>query len=145
MQNLINNLFGFITDNLVLSSLFGVTLLGLLMNEWLQQKFGVSGVEPNQAVQLINYEKAVLIDIRQTTDFSKGHIVGSINIPLPELTHKVEQLKGQYPKVPLIVVCNLGRSAIQASNSLEKAGLTSYYLAGGVQAWQQANLPLVNT
>ena len=47
------------------------------------------GLAPTAAVQLINREKAVVVDVCQPDEFAQGHIVGSRNIPLADLEAKL--------------------------------------------------------
>ena len=44
-----------------------------------------AGLEPSAAVQLINRQKAVVIDVCEAAEFASGHIVGAKNVPLAEL------------------------------------------------------------
>ena len=44
---------------------------------------------------------------------------------------------------PVVVVCKAGQSAAGAADKLRKAGFERVFvLAGGIDGWQQAGLPL---
>ena len=46
--------------------------------------------------------------------------------------------------LPVVVTCRTGQASASAAKRLKKAGFEQvYWLDGGVQAWQQADLPLV--
>jgi len=100
-----------------------------------------AAVSTAAAVQLINREKGVLIDVSEPEEFAKGHAVGSRNIPLGQLEgHK------QLPTnkaLPLVVVCPTGARAGRAAGMLRKLGYEkAQVLAGGLKAWREANLPV---
>ena len=44
-----------------------------------------SGLTTTEAVQLINREKAVVIDVGEPDEFAAGHVIGSRNIPMGQL------------------------------------------------------------
>jgi rhodanese-related sulfurtransferase len=93
-------------------------------------------------VQLINAD-AVVIDVRNSEAFARGHIVNAKNIPLDELDANAEKIQ-KFGQKPILTVCDAGMSSNRAVASLKKLGLESVYgLKGGITAWTQANLPLV--
>jgi rhodanese-related sulfurtransferase len=100
-----------------------------------------AAVAPAEAVQLINREKAVLIDVSEPEEFAKGHAVGSRNIPFGQIEgHK--QLPSN-KALPLVVVCPTGARAGRAAGMLRKQGYEkARVLAGGLKAWREANLPV---
>lgn len=118
---------------------------GLLLWPMLTRGGGGAGrVSPAQAVQLINREKAVLIDVSEPAEFAGGHAVGSKNVPLGNL-----EASGDLPKnktLPVVVVCPSGTRAVRAAATLKKLGFEKpHVLAGGLAAWREANLPIEKT
>jgi rhodanese-related sulfurtransferase len=103
---------------------------------------GAGALSAAAAVQLINREKAVVIDICETTEFSAGHVGGAKNIPLGQLEEKLPTLvknKG----VPLILVCQSGARSSRATAIAKKLGYEkAQSLSGGLAAWRAANLPV---
>ena len=100
------------------------------------------GVSPSSAVQLINREKAVVVDVSESDEFAAGHITGARNIPVNQLEQRLPDVvknKG----VPLILVCANGA---RAQRCLAKAKSLGYekavVLGGGLRAWKEANLPV---
>ena len=95
----------------------------------------------SDAVTLINRHKAQVIDVSTPEEFAAAHIVGSKNLPLQAL----DTAKGlpSNKKLPLVVVCARGARAAQAKPKLMGLGHEEVHvLAGGLSAWQQANLPV---
>ncbi len=91
---------------------------------------------------MINHEDAVLIDVRSAEDYAKGHIVNARNIPLDQLESRVKELEKAKRK-PLIVHCERGNRSRRAEAILKGKGFEKVYgLAGGIEAWRQAGLPL---
>jgi rhodanese-related sulfurtransferase len=103
---------------------------------------GLVNVEANDAVKLINSD-GVVIDIRSSDAFARGHIVNARNIPSEDLDARLEQLNAFKGK-PLIAVCDSGMTSTKAVNSIRAAGFESVYnLKGGMNGWVQAGLPVV--
>lgn len=114
----------------------------LIFSELRRKSQGLTNVEPEAAVKLINAD-AIVIDIRSAEAFARGHIVNAKNIPLDELDANQDKLAKMGSK-PILAVCDAGMSSNRAVASLRKAGLESVYgLKGGITGWTQANLPLV--
>ena len=114
----------------------------LVFSELRRKSRGLTHVEPQEAVRLINND-AVVLDIRSPEAFAKGHIVNARNIPLDELDANQEKINRLASK-PILAVCDAGMNSTRAVNSLRKSGLESVYgLKGGIAAWTEASLPLV--
>jgi len=94
------------------------------------------------AVQLINREKAVVIDVCEPEEFAAGHVNGAKNVPLGQLE---ERLPGvvKNKALPLVLVCAKGARAQRAVAVAKKLGYeNAQALAGGLAAWREANLPV---
>ena len=117
-----------------------VILLLLFINELMSQKKRAKEISPQIAVDLINREDAVVIDLRDKEIFKQGHIINSINAK----TEDFEQQKmDKYKNKPIIVVCARGLQAQPVANKIRALGYQPHVLSGGIAAWQNANLPLV--
>lgn len=101
-----------------------------------------TGLGANEAVQLINREKAVVIDVCEPAEFAAGHVVGAKNIPLAELQAKLPgAVKNK--KLPLILVCQSGARSARAVATAKSLGFEqSHSLGGGLGAWRAANMPV---
>jgi rhodanese-related sulfurtransferase len=97
-----------------------------------------------QAVQLINREKAVLIDVSEPAEYAAGHAVGARSVPLGGLETSADLPKNK--TLPVVVVCATGTRAVRAAGVLKKLGYeNARVLAGGLAAWREANLPVERT
>lgn len=91
---------------------------------------------------LINHQNALLLDVRETNEFTGGKLPGAIHIPLSQLKDRVGELAKMTSR-PVIVYCGLGRRARGAGAVLANAGFAGIYmLSGGHKAWKDAGLPL---
>ena len=131
----------FFIDNWVLF-LAAVTSGSLLLWPLLSGNAGGSTkVSPSEAVQLINREKAVLIDVSENAEYATGHVAGAKNVPLAALDASNDLPKNK--TVPLVLVCPTGTRAARAVPMLKKRGFENpRVLAGGLRAWREANLPI---
>jgi len=112
--------------------------LALLLPTLLQGK----GLNPAEAVMLMNREKAVVIDVCEPAEFAAGHITGARNIPLAQLE---QQLPGavKNKSTPVVLVCQSGMRSGRALAVARKLGYEKVQsLAGGLKAWQAASMPL---
>ncbi|MFC5429499.1 rhodanese-like domain-containing protein [Paraburkholderia sp.] len=104
---------------------------------------GRRGVSAAEATQLINRRNAVVIDLRSADDFAKGHLPSARQIAFGELEAKV----GQFVKNksnPVLLVCQTGQQSHKALRVVKDAGFAEVHvLDGGVNAWQQAGMPVV--
>ncbi|MDR3492910.1 MAG: rhodanese-like domain-containing protein [Gammaproteobacteria bacterium] len=126
-----------------LSLAFMVTLVLLMIVQFIKQKGEAAQLSPAQVTQLINRENAAIIDIRNTTQFAEGHIIGSTSAPLAEIDTKIKKLE-KFKNKPIVVVCMLGHESPKANVILSKLGFANIHtLQGGIDAWRKADMPLV--
>ena len=130
----------FASNHIVLVSAFVVISALLIHNLTLGAPKGQ--IDPQGATELINREDAVVVDVRPVADFSQGHILHSVNIPMNGFKNQIQQLKKHQDR-PIIVSCRSGAQSAQACTQLRKAGFEKVYnLRGGILAWQNASLPV---
>ena len=130
----------FIIDNWMILSVAlasgGMLLWPLLTGD------GPGALSAAAAVQLINREKAVVIDICEAPEFAAGHVGGAKNVPLSQLEDKLPSVvknKG----LPLILVCQSGARSSRALSIAKKLGYDkAQSLSGGLTARRAANLPV---
>ena len=117
---------------------------GLLLWPLLVSGAQGAAVSPAEAVQLMNREKGVLIDVSEPEEFAKGHAVGSRNIPFGQIEGHKSLPSNK--ALPLVLVCPTGARASRAAGMLRKLGYDrAQVLAGGLKAWREANLPVEKT
>jgi rhodanese-related sulfurtransferase len=132
------NTMSYVTDNwywIVTAAASGGMLL------WQQLQNSGAGVSPTEAVQLINREKAHIIDVCSPDEFKAGHLIGAKNIPLADLAGG-KGLPGN-KTTALVVVCASGMRSGKAVSQLKEMGYeNAQSLRGGLAAWRAANLPV---
>ncbi len=132
----------FIKDNVFM---IGLAFASAAMLLWplVSRKFaGGKQVDTLEAVQKINHDDALVLDVREAAEIAQGKISKARHIPLGELNGRLNELE-KFKAKPIIVTCRSGNRSARACSLLAKQGFTEVYnLAGGMTAWQQANLPL---
>ena len=130
----------FFLDNWMLIAL--VLTSGALLLAPVLQNASSGGLSANDAVSLINREKAVVVDVCEPAEFAAGHIVGSKNIPLADLQAKLAAA-AKNKGLPLILVCQSGARSARAMATAKTLGYEQVHsLGGGLTAWKSAGLPL---
>ncbi len=115
-------------------------ILGLLAYNLIVGSRG--SLDPLQATEMINHRDALVIDVRPAADFTKGHIINALNIPINGFKNQLGTLTKHKGK-PIIVNCRSGSQSAMACNHLRKAGFEEVFnLRGGIMAWESASLPL---
>ena len=101
-----------------------------------------AGISPAAAMQLINRERAVVIDVCDPAEYTAEHVGGAKNIPLAELEAKLPTTV-KNKATPLVLVCASGMRAGRAVAVARKLGYDKAdALSGGLKAWREANLPI---
>lgn len=100
-------------------------------------------LSPQQVVNLVNQQQAVVIDLRDKAEYSKGHIMDSVNVPFNKLDADIDRHASDKDK-PVVLVCKLGQHSSAAGKKLAAKGYSQVHrLKGGVGEWQQMQMPLV--
>lgn len=121
-----------------------LVVLCLLLGFEMRSRFtGFPQLSAQATTLLINRENALVLDIRDSSSFNKGHIIGSINIPLAELEDKVKSLE-KHKKRTVVIIYSVGQSTTKVANLLQNKGFADINtLKGGITTWQNAGLPLI--
>lgn len=103
---------------------------------------GSRGISPAQATMLINREDAVVVDVRESAEYSAGHLLNARHIPLGEFEKRLGELD-KFKDKPVILNCQSGSRSASACGVLRKAGFSRVHnLEGGIAAWEQAGMPI---
>ena len=131
----------FLIDNWMLISI-AIASGGMLVWPVIAGGMNAGTLNASGAVQLINREKAVVVDVCDPAEFAAGHVSGAKNVPLGELEAKLPgTVKNK--ALPLILVCSSGARSGRAAAIAKKLGYEqAQSLSGGLKAWKEANLPL---
>ena len=100
----------------------------------------IESISPKEASAMYTGKKAVIVDVREDSEWNEQHIPGAIHIPLAQLNERLSELK-QYKDSPVITQCKSGRRSAQALDVLKSAGFSKVYnMDGGIMAWDKAGL-----
>ena len=114
----------------------------LLLLSFHEQRRAGKALTPQQVVNLVNQQGAVVIDLRDKGEFSKGHILDSVSLPFSKLEKEIAD-HAEKDK-PLVLVCKMGQHSSAAGKKLGSLGYTQVNrLKGGISEWQIMQLPLV--
>jgi rhodanese-related sulfurtransferase len=84
---------------------------------------------------------AIVIDVREPSEFATGHIAGAQLVPLSTLPDACSSWDRDQP---MMLVCLGGRRAEKAMHLLRRKGFSSVsVLAGGMEAWRAAGKPVI--
>ncbi len=119
---------------------FFILLLLVFANEFISQKKKAKEISPQIAVDLINNEDALVIDLRDKDAFKNGHIIDSIHASAEDFN---QNKMDKYKNKNLILICAKGLQAPNVAAKIKTLGFNPRVLSGGIAAWQNADLPLV--
>lgn len=76
---------------------------------------------------------AIILDVRTKAEFQRGHVKGSINIPLDQLSHNLSKLDR---KKTIVTCCASGMRSASAKGMLRAKGFEQVHNGG---SWQSVN------
>ena len=132
----------FFSNNLMLTVAW-IVIAVLVVYTFIQNKLSsVKNVTTQEATLLINKQNAIVVDIRTSDEYKKGHIVNAKNITVSQIEQGKFVGIENHKDTPIILVCDSGARTSAAANKLVKAGFTQVNsLLAGMNGWQSANLP----
>ena len=133
------NIFTFVSQEWLLISILLALITVLMITT---RKNNGLPISAGELVSLMNQDEAVLIDIRPSGDFNKGHIHGAINIPHNKFSGRISELEKLQSKM-LVLADQMGQHAGAVGALLSKQDYQVRRLSGGINNWQHSNLPLV--
>jgi len=133
----------FFKENVLLIGLALGSGIMLLLPSFKKGAGGALNLGTTEAINLINRNHALVLDVRNDAEFAGGHIVDAKHIPLDKLAERLTELN-KYKDKPILVNCQRGARSAKACDILRKAGFTQVNnLQGGLDAWLAAKLPVV--
>lgn len=136
------NLPEFVGNHPVLVGGFILVLAAIVFTEWRRFTQHGTGVSPFGATRLINHEDAVLVDVREESEWRRGHIVNARHIPMGSLEGRLKELN-KHKNRPIVLYCQTGDRSGRALKTLTNNGFDQVYnLSGGITAWQNESLPV---
>ena len=107
-------------------------MLTHIMHQWL--------VSVEGAVELINHQNAAILDLRNASNFDKGHLLGAKSVTKQQLLAQMKDIK------VAVLILNDEKELLALKKDLRMATQNQKQikiLQGGINAWQEAGLPLV--
>ena len=130
----------FLAEQWILAS--ALLVCGILLVRHESAKGGPT-LSPQQVINLVNQQQAVVEDLRDTADFGQGHIVDAVNIPHTKWAERKVEIDS-YKDRPIVLVCKLGQHGGAIGKQLTADGFKQVSrLSGGIAEWQNQQLPLV--
>lgn len=122
---------------------FGSILGLILFIEFRAVTKKYTAMGPAAAISLINNDKTILLDVRETNEIDSGMLNDAIHIPLSTINKRLSELD-KYKNDSILVYCRSGNRSGSVCRTLTGRGFDKVYnLVGGVMAWQDAHLPVV--
>lgn len=142
MHEFLTRLPTFLGHNILLVAAFIVIVLALIALEVSRNFRGFRELTPAALVQMINRGEPLVIDLSAVADYEKGHITGSRHVAPSQFDPENKDL-ARAKDLQVVTVCRNGMESGKAARRLVKAGFTNVAtLAGGLDAWRRADLPL---
>ncbi len=91
-------------------------------------------VEEAHELLMENPEQIILLDVRTEGEYNDEYIPGAINIPLPELENRIDELDRSKT---IIVYCKSGSRSSAAKSILTQHDFIVYNMLGGINAWKE--------
>lgn len=132
----------FVQDNIWLILIAIASGVGLVWPSVARRLSGIPQVGVAEAVTLINRRDAVVLDVREQSEFDRGHIAGARHLPAGQVKTRIGELD-RFKGRPVVVHCATGNRSQAAAAALKAAGFGEVFnLQGGLGAWEQAGMPL---
>ncbi|MGH8190693.1 MAG: rhodanese-like domain-containing protein [Rhodanobacteraceae bacterium] len=142
MHEFLTRLPQFIGHHILLVAAFIVIILALIGLEVSRKFRGFRELTPGALVQMINRGSPLVIDLSAIADYQKGHIPGSKSVAPSQFDPENKDL-AKARELQVVTVCRNGAESGKAAKRLVTAGFSNVAtLAGGIDAWKRADLPL---
>ncbi|MGA7987201.1 MAG: rhodanese-like domain-containing protein [Candidatus Dormiibacterota bacterium] len=97
-------------------------------------------VSPKATSEALRAGGAVLVDVRERSEYAEARIPGSVLIPLAELPSRMGEIPADKD---VYVHCRMGGRSARAVEYLRAFGRpNAFNVSGGIDAWQDAGLPV---
>lgn len=103
---------------------------------------GVASISPREAWEKLSTapRETVLIDVRETWEFSRGHAKGAQNIPLSQFSQRAKEIP---TSKDVLLICQSGNRSRQAAEFLKARGVERVWnVTGGTTVWRMSQQPL---
>ena len=91
--------------------------------------------------QLDASEKLILVDVREESEWARGHLPGAIHLGKGVIERDIEQ-RVPDKNAPLVLYCGGGFRSALAADNLQKMGYTNVIsMDGGWRGWTESGYP----
>ncbi len=91
-----------------------------------------------QPTELAALKDAIVIDVREVSEFEQVRLPHAVNIPISQFIERFDEVPTE---ATLYVICAVGGRSAQVAQYLEQRGYDAVNVAGGTYAWADAGLP----
>ena len=95
--------------------------------------------DPAELADRLGGRFVFVLDVRQPSEWRRGHIRGADNVPLGSVGRRLATLPRDRT---VVTVCASGHRSAGAARMLRRAGFEVENLKGGMQAWSRQGLPV---
>ena len=92
-----------------------------------------------EAAQLVEDGTAVLLDVREPDEWRYVRAQHALHIPMRQLATSTDRLPGEGT---IACICHIGARSAVVADALIGAGYDAVNVAGGMEAWEAAGLPV---
>jgi rhodanese-related sulfurtransferase len=101
----------------------------------------VTDIDPAEADRLVG-AGALMLDVREDDEWVAGHAPVAVHLPMGQVVARIAEV----PADRIIVcMCRVGGRSGSVALHLAGAGYDVRNVAGGMQAWAAADLPVVDS
>lgn len=83
---------------------------------------------------------AVIIDVREVSEFEEGHAAGAVNIPTSELADRIDELPQNGEQ--FFLICHGGGRSGRATVALRARDYNAVNILGGTVGWADAGFAI---
>lgn len=98
-----------------------------------------AAISPSEAARLIHDDRAVLLDVREQDEWLTVRASGALHIPMRQLAVALDRLPREQT---VACICHVGARSAAVADALANAGFDAVNVAGGMEAWEAAGLPI---
>jgi len=132
----------FVSNHMILSVALIIIVFLIIKMEFDRFTSGIVQINPFEAIRQLNDEQAVVVDVRETKEYSEGHLKDAMHIPLSDFKTRIDELN-KFKEKSVIAYCRSGQRSFSACKMLKKAGFEAVSnLQGGIMAWENQNMPV---
>ena len=109
----------------------------------------VEELDPHAFAEQAAPTDAVVVDVREADERANGTIAGAVHIPRGMLEFRADPASAYYderlrPDCRILLYCASGGRSALAADALRQLGYDNVaHLAGGMNAWRDAGMPIV--